>query len=445
MKLTNSYDVEIKRITKLPETTAKIYQDAFAYCVGVFDVEWSNIMSLVGKFRNTYCRNLIHSTKGNVAKYSGFDKKFYKFPSYLLTALISDVLGYLSAYHSQLENWESSNKTGKKPRLQTNHRRFPTFIKGNTYDDNDIDNDFVQIKLFVDGDWKYVKVQLKHTDMQYLRKHYFGKKLSNPTLEKRFGKWFLRFAIEDSIPLNNTNITDLRILQVDLGINTDATCSVMTSDGTIHGRKFVNFPCDKDRIWHCLNKIKKIQQKYGLKGSNRKKMWRYCKSLNDELARKIAKAIVDYAIEMNCHTIVFEHLDFQGKKHGNKAQKLTMWKKQTIQKLVENKAHWNGMRISHICAWGTSKLAYDGSGPVLRGKDAGFKNNKLCKFQNGKVYSCDLSASYNIGSRFFIREIQKSVPEKEWSRIVANVPSCGKRTLCTYNTLLELNNYLKAA
>ena len=39
-------------------------------------------------------------------------------------------------------------------------------------------------------------------------------------------------------------------------------------------------------------------------------------------------------------------------------------KKNTIQKIVEQKAHKNGIRISHICAWGTSKLAYDGSGNV---------------------------------------------------------------------------------
>ncbi len=69
-----------------------------------------------------------------------------------------------------------------------------------------------------------------------------------------------------------------------------------------------------------------------------------------------------------------------------------MWKKNTIQRIVEHKAHKNGIRISHICAWGTSKLAFDGSGKVLRGKEANLGTYELCQFSNGKVYNCDLSA-----------------------------------------------------
>ena len=35
------------------------------------------------------------------------------------------------------------------------------------------------------------------------------------------------------------------------------------------------------------------------------------------------------------------------------------------------------------------------------------QNHSLCIFQNGKRYHCDLSASYNIGTRYFVREIFK--------------------------------------
>ena len=165
-------------------------------------------------------------------------------------------------------------------------------------------------------------------------------------------------------------------------------------------------------------------------------MWRYAKSLNNELASKIANAITDYALEMQVDTIVFEHLDTKGKKKGSKKQRLAMWKKNTIQRIVEHK---HGMRISHICAWNTSKYAFDGSGIVFRGKNVNLPTYELCKFSNGKIYNCDLSASYNIGARYFIREIQKSTSVKKWSRIVAKVPECEKRTLCTYSTLLEIN------
>jgi len=129
----------------------------------------------------------------------------------------------------------------------------------------------------------------------------------------------------------------------------------------------------------------------------------------------------------------------KGKKRGSKRQKLQMWRKCSIQKYVEQKAHKYGICINKICAWGTSKLAYDGSGEVIRGEKAGFRTHELCLFQNGKVYNCDLSASYNIGARYFIREKEKSISATRWSAIVAKVPECQKRTKCTYATLLEIN------
>lgn len=211
----------------------------------------------------------------------------------------------------------------------------------------------------------------------------------------------------------------------------------MNVDGAILAREFIDFASDKDQLYHKLNKIKKVQQKYGF--NNTTKLWRYAKFHNEELARKIANSITDTATKYNCDVVVFEHLDIKGKKRGSKKQKLHMWKKNTIQNIVEHKAHRNGIRVFHVCDWNTSKLAFDGSGVVLRGREANLATYELCKFSNGKVYNCDLSASYNIGARYLIREIQKILPAKVWSDIVAKVPECQKRTQCTYSTLLKIN------
>ena len=138
-------------------------------------------------------------------------------------------------------------------------------------------------------------------------------------------------------------------------------------------------------------------------------------------------------------------MDKNGKVRGSKKQRLKLWRSQEVQSIVTNKAHRLGMRISHICAWGTSKYAYDGSGIVLRGKAGGFNTYELCKFQNGKIYNCDLSASYNIGARYFIREILKSVGESLRLGIEAKVPQCTKRSTCTFSTLIGLNAVLMSA
>lgn len=169
------------------------------------------------------------------------------------------------------------------------------------------------------------------------------------------------------------------------------------------------------------------------------RLWAKAKGINKDISIKTANFIMEVAGLYDVDVIVFEHLDRKGKKRGSKKQKLHLWRSQYVQSIVEHKAHRLGMRISRICAWGTSRLVYDGSGTVLRGKDAGFTCYSLCQFPNGKVYNCDLSASYNIGSRYFVREIIKSLPVRERLALEAKVPEVAKRSTCTLSTLINLN------
>ena len=239
----------------------------------------------------------------------------------------------------------------------------------------------------------------------------------------------------------------------------------MKYDGTITARKFIDFPVEKDQLNHTLNKIKKLQRRFG--SHNVKKLWRIAKDKNDEIARKTAGELIRFAADTNVDVIVFEHLDTKHKKPGTRKQRLQMWNHQYVQNLVTHKTHLLGIHISRICAKNTSKLAFDGSGPVLRGKNAGFNTYELCKFQNGKVYNCDLSASYNIGARYFIREIEKLyIPEESGlnskikkttdnsepadekisllSEMRAKVPEFQKRTQNTLKTLTAIHEYLAA-
>lgn len=136
--------------------------------------------------------------------------------------------------------------------------------------------------------------------------------------------------------------------------------------------------------------------------------------------------------------IVFEYLDTKGKKKGSKKQKLSMWKHQDIQNTTERLAHSYGMRIARVCAWNTSKLAYDDNGVVLRGKKVSEDTPyDVCKFQNGKTYNCDLSASYNIGARYFIKELIKIYPN-----IMTEVSNIGSGASRTLSTLWNINSII---
>ncbi len=437
MIIDSSYGVELLRVKRVFQPTVDVYRTAVNYCIGHIDEEWEAISSVEKpKDRFNYTEHLFHSTKGNKAKFD-FDERFYKMPSYLRRAAISSALGAVSGYRNNCKKWEENDRKGKEPRLGVDRLCMPCFYNKEMFRCNGNACE-VELKLLVRGDWVWVPITVKKTDADYLTKRFADTRPSSPTLERRYGTYYLRFAYKENADLSDKPIDSQRVCSVDLGINTDAVCCIMDSCGTILSRKFIDFPSDKDHVAHVLNRIRKFQRQNGSKDAA--SFWDYAKRINKEHAHKVARAIVEYAVAQNADVIVFEHLEFKGRKHGSKKQRLAMWRKIDVQNVVELNAHRNGIRISYVCAWGTSALAFDGSGKVTRDED----NHALATFTTGKRYNCDLSASYNIGARYFIRELMKPLPVTARSQVEANVPSLVRRTSCTLATLRELSALLAA-
>jgi putative transposase len=201
------------------------------------------------------------------------------------------------------------------------------------------------------------------------------------------------------------------IVAVYLGLTNSAVCSAMRFDGTVIGRKFINQPIEKDRLKMKVNKLKKAQSRSGYISAPN--YWRKINGLQKHIIHHTSSEIIQFAEEVYADVIVFGYLgQFKPPKGFYGAKKLRHqlhhWCKLGIQNKVEEMAHYRGMRIRRVNAKNTSALAFDGSGEVVR-------NNKkdLAIFPNGKVYHADLNAAYNIGSRYFIREILKSFSEKK--------------------------------
>ena len=440
MDIYTTYKVKIKHYNHIFKQTIAIYRSAVDYLIDVCTVNWDDMSDIGSSLRRQrYIETLVHATKENPNPVYDFDSKFYKMPSYLRRGAISEAIGKVSSYKSNLANW-NKNPIGKEPSVPKAGLVFPSMYRTVMY--NQTGEYEAQIKVYVRNTWDWITVDLRKSDMDYIKRHCKDRKQCAPTLQKRGKEWFLEFPFEEETTLNKTSVGEQTIVAVDLGVNCAATVSVMRSDGTILGRHFCKLPKETDHLAHSINRIKKAQQH-----GNRKtpRLWARTKGINHDIATKTANYIMDVAVLYNADVIVFEHLDRNGKARGSKKQRLKLWRSQEVQSIVTNKAHRLGMRISHICAWGTSKLAYDGSGTVLRGKDGGFDTYELCKFRNGKTYNCDLSASYNIGARYFIREILKSLDESSRLLIEAKIPQCSKRSTCTFSTLISLNAVLMPA
>ena len=442
MEVVSTYSVKIKNHNKVFSETVKVYRNAVDFYITVILNEWTDFSEL--KFTTEAC-NLSESlsvvTKRRPFVKYDLSKHFYKLPAYLRRAAISEAYGKVCSYKSNLANWEAEElkKRGKKPSYPVAGRIYPTLYK---------DRCFVRtgeytarVKVYIRNTWDWLPVELKKSDVDYITRHCGLREECVPTLQKRGKQWFLDFPFKEKVTLTNTVVSEQTVVAVDLGINNACACSIMRSDGTILGRKFLSLPREQDSLNHAINRLKKAQQHGNYKTP---RLQAKVNGINDRIAVLTAQFIVDTAILFNADVIVFEHLDRSGKLRGSKKQRLHLWKSQYVQEMVTNKAHRCGMRISHINAWGTSKLAFDGSGKVLRGKDAGLKSYSECRFADGKVYNCDLSASYNIGARYFIRELLKSLPKTARLDIEAKVPQCSKRSTCTLSTLISLNAVLAA-
>ena len=437
MNIFSSYKVKIKHYNHIFEQTVEIYRNAVSFFIDVCDKEWDVLEPLKNLERCRKIEELTLQTKKNQNPKYDFNERFYKMPSYLRRSAINTATGCYSSYYSNLKNWED-NHVGNRPKLQLDRNVMPTLYKNNMYIRTD--DGTARIKIFHKNDWVWLDVELNNQDVKYIHNHCKFKKECVPTLNKRGKCWYLAFPFEDKVEFQKVGIQDQLICAVDLGLNNNATCSIMQSDGTVVGRKFVNLATEKDHLYKALNRVKKAQQN----GARRcPTLWKHVNDLNTDISRKTAKEIVDFAVLYNADVIVFEHLDTQGKKRGKGKQKLALWRKQEIQKLVEHKAHILGIRISRICAWNTSKLAFDGSGRVKRGTyiQNGVEkfNYSICTFSNGKQYNCDLSASYNIGARYFIRELLKSDSVMRRLPSQTKVSDYGTGTTRTLSTLIRLN------
>jgi hypothetical protein len=133
--------------------------------------------------------------------------------------------------------------------------------------------------------------------------------------------------------------------------------------------------------------------------------------------------------------IVFEDLSnwkAKGGKHGSlQKQRFHQWCKDLIVELAIQKFSELGGRVVKVNAKYTSAYAFDGSGLVKRSN----KNYSQATFRNGKRYNADLSASYNIGARYWYALITNSAITRVWE---GKSSSHTQRTPVTLSSLWKL-------
>ena len=442
-----SYNVEVinntNKLRHIVANTLALYNSALNYVCDVVLKHYDEINELNNLEGRMYLEHLIHNTKNNIAKYD-FDSIYYKLPCYLLRDIESKAIGHIFSYKSNLDNYkkERYNKisNGKKfkkrePSL-SKCNLLPSFYKGNMY--KMISDNKIALKIYEDNDWKYEEFKLKKNDLKYINK--INGKRYNPEIKIIGKKIYIKFTFEiEDVKLQNKELNKRIICGVDLGVNNDATISIMNYEGTILGRHFINTN-NKDLMNHLLNKKRKIQRNSGnYKYLRNLHINNKINSINENIVNHTVNQIIKICLSYGVDVIVFENLrhKFKRAKRSFRAR-LHRWRKIAVYNKAYEMAHRNGIRVSTVNPNGTSRYAYDGSGLVERDND----NYSICKFVSGKTYNCDLSASYNIAARYYIRETLKPLDVNSRSELETKASLALSGTKLTYNTFKVLLNVI---
>jgi IS605 OrfB family transposase len=384
---------EANRYLEMTVSEYRLFCKALSYVVMG---HWTEIVEATS--RCAAVEKLIHKTSSNPnPKYQYFQKRFYKFPSYLRRAAIEFVLGQVCSFVTRYYDWQSGNRKRKDalpPRFNPAAGCYPVLYRGQCIKFSD---DFAnaQIKVWNGSDWVWTKVQIAQVRERHLLPHAQG---LSPSLIVKDGKAHLSVPFKVHPKKLSSNL----VCAVDVGINTTATATIVSSDGTVISRAFFHRGGDIDRRDKVLGKIRhKAKLTKKLHKGFCKSLYRRAKGINHNIAQHISKEIVQFAQLHGASVVVFENLkDWKpkaGKKRSTLKQRFHGWLHRLLVQLTENKFVEMGGKVELVYPRGTSSWAYDGSGQLKRTK----ANYALATFRSGKRYNADLNGSSNIAARYW--------------------------------------------
>jgi len=404
--------------------TVREYRRLCRFLVTVICTHWVDLGTLSSNSLVPAVEKLVHTTAKNpTPQYPQINKAFHKFPSYLRRAAIMFAAGQVSSYMTRYRDWQSgqsrSRRDAKPPSLNSDAGCYPVLYKGQCFKLHGFEK--VELKVFTGTDWIWTTVQIA----QVRERHKAANNLmKSPSLIVNDKSCHLSVPFEcHPEKVEGSGF----VVAVDLGINTTATVSVVSRNGTVIHREFLHPGRDIDRRDKRLKSVSKRAKKTMGKGGKLKlgfckHTYRKCRHINQQIGHIVSKRITQIAQNYSADAIVFEDLKGWkpkgGKKRSTLKQRFHGWLHRLIVELTQCKwAELGGKTITVIASY-TSKLAYDGSGILKRDH----KNYALATFPNGKRYNCDLNGSYNIAARGWLKLDSRKDYEKRPSKKSGRLP-----------------------
>jgi putative transposase len=395
---------------RMAADTVKSYRKMANALATVFLTHWPQVHDLPVQHLESFFHDTARTKDTTYGAW--FKANFRKFPAYLRRAATMAAHGAVSSFMTRYRTWQGGSRKMRAARPPTwgGINSWPVLYaaEGGAGAMVRKVDDAVHLKLLdvKSGDWLWhvatvVKRGVRHAIPTAVPK--------SPALMLKGSSLSLMQPFEFTRPcLVKDDETPDRVCSVDQGINKQATCSIVCSDGTVTARTFISLGAHIDRRDKVLQAIRnKATQTAGHGGKLCKgfcrTLYRRAAGINLQISRDVSRMIHTFAKLHGAKVVVFEDLEGWrpkgGAKRSNLKAKFHGWLHRLVVEQAVATGEERGIRVDFVHPRGTSAWAYDGSGRVVRDKF----NYGLARFRTGKEYDCDLSASYNIAARWFAR------------------------------------------
>ena len=444
MKTTISRSVRMPDAFSLFLDTVNCYQEIIYMLIPIVDAYYDKLCGLKDNEAQMRIVSLIHTTKGrkkngvmqpgNDAIYRDIELMYPGTPRPIYQNAAEIAYSTVRTYRANHELWEKEdwNKRGREPYLQRWHNSYPTFYSREMYIPeirNGIDGAKLKLYNSAKGSWDWHWFPFSQSDIRNLSKTFDYRDASCPRLDQHGDRFNLEFTYDVKGELKKRGNL---ICAVDIGINHLAVCVIMRRDSVVLAKKFISLPLIENRLRSCISKKNKARSR----GDDPVSLEHYIEHYNDFLTIYSATEIVNFADKWDVDTIVMENFSKKSRiGHGGLSERIHIWRPKELAERVETLAHRKHMHISTVNARNTSKLAYDGSGEI----DRSMKNASNCTFPNDRQFNTDLSAAYNIGARFFIREVLEEEGQDARRKMLTNaIPALANRSRTTWADYIRM-------
>ena len=192
-----------------------------------------------------------------------------------------------------------------------------------------------------------------------------------PTLHQSEHGYTLDMPVE--VPEQEHEITETRVLSVDLGVKTQATAVVVDgTDGQIAPPEIIDHPSKQklfrltteadglnDRLAALRNQGKAHTDRFSHLHSEYQHLRQKETQLRKQIQHDVANQLVWVALQCECETIVFESLGQMESPDvdGTLAHSISTWARGDLLDLVEYKATLVGIEPDSVNPWGTSRYS----------------------------------------------------------------------------------------